>query len=161
MSLRHALLISALLHLALVMGRAPTLSLSDPPTPRARFTLRISPQAEPDLVSSVSTQAVLRTEPSATTPPVRSDTARRSQTLAQHQLTRHLYYPEAAVRAGLEGETILLLEISSQGTVTRIQIARTSGHAILDTAAQEAAAKLAGLPRGNGSLLLPVEFRLD
>jgi TonB family protein len=48
-------------------------------------------------------------------------------------------YPEAARQQGWEGTVTLHLELRADGTVGEVQVARSSGHEILDTAAQEAA----------------------
>jgi len=48
-------------------------------------------------------------------------------------------YPEEARQQGWEGTVTLHLELRADGTVGDVQVARSSGHAILDTAAQETA----------------------
>lgn len=47
-------------------------------------------------------------------------------------------YPELARQRGLQGTTILHIELLADGTVGNVKIAESSGHPILDTAAQEA-----------------------
>ena len=54
-----------------------------------------------------------------------------------HQPT--LEYPEVARQNGWEGAVTLRLELRADGTVGEVQVARSSGHTVLDTAAQEAA----------------------
>jgi len=48
-------------------------------------------------------------------------------------------YPETARHNGWEGTVTLRLELRADGTVGEVQVARSSGHTVLDTAAQEAA----------------------
>ena len=48
-------------------------------------------------------------------------------------------YPEVARQQGWEGTVTLHLELRADGTVGDVQVARSSGHEILDTAAQETA----------------------
>jgi TonB family protein len=48
-------------------------------------------------------------------------------------------YPEEARQQGWEGTVTLHLELRADGTVGDVQVAHSSGHEILDTAAQEAA----------------------
>ncbi|MBM3223874.1 MAG: tetratricopeptide repeat protein [Candidatus Tectomicrobia bacterium] len=48
-------------------------------------------------------------------------------------------YPESARQQGREGTVTLRLELRTDGTIGEVQVARSSGHDILDTAAQEAA----------------------
>lgn len=80
---------------------------------------------------------------------------------AMLELTRHLYYPTAAVSAGLEGEAILLLRIDAKGSVVEARLARSSGHASLDEAALDAGRRIAGLTPGPREMLLPIDFRLN
>jgi TonB family protein len=48
-------------------------------------------------------------------------------------------YPDSARQNGWEGTVTLRLELLADGTVGEVQVARSSGHVVLDTAAQEAA----------------------
>lgn len=48
-------------------------------------------------------------------------------------------YPEVARQQGWEGTVTLRLELLADGTVGEVQVARSSGHTVLDSAAQEAA----------------------
>ena len=48
-------------------------------------------------------------------------------------------YPEEARQQGWEGTVTLHLELRADGTVGDVQVARSSGHKVLDTAAQETA----------------------
>ncbi len=55
-------------------------------------------------------------------------------------------YPEVARHNGWEGTVTLRLELLADGTVGDVQVGRSSGHDVLDTAAQEAAKTWKHLP---------------
>lgn len=80
---------------------------------------------------------------------------------AQAALTKHLFYPPEAIALGLEGEVILLLMLDASGRVSSAEIARSSGHSLLDQAALAAARQIGALPGNPKQTLLPVRFRLD
>lgn len=48
-------------------------------------------------------------------------------------------YPEAAVRAGAEGTTLLSFDIDAEGNVKKVSVAKTSGNTDLDEAAVQCA----------------------
>jgi protein TonB len=56
---------------------------------------------------------------------------------------------------------VLLLTLSETGRVVGVEVAGSSGHAILDAAAVKAAGRIGVLPSGGRQALLPVEFRLE
>ena len=78
------------------------------------------------------------------------------------QLSQTLLYPPEAVRRGLEGEVVVMLELDAAGRIVAASVASGSGHAILDEAALRAARQLGALgPALAGkAILLPVRFRL-
>ena len=80
---------------------------------------------------------------------------------AQAALSKHLFYPPQAVTEGLEGEVILLLSLSENGQLVSAAVARSSGHAILDQAALDAARHIGALPGNPRQTLFPVSFRLQ
>lgn len=79
---------------------------------------------------------------------------------AQASLNRHLYYPPEAVAQGMEGEVILLLTLDETGQLAAVDIARSSGHVLLDQAALDAARRIGRLPGSRRQMLFPVSFRL-
>ncbi len=85
----------------------------------------------------------------------------RATQKAQAALAKFLLYPEEAIAKGLEGEAILLLHLDPAGRILRAEIARSSGHAILDQAALSAAQRIGALPGNPQQTLLPVAFRLQ
>jgi protein TonB len=78
------------------------------------------------------------------------------------QLSQTLLYPPEAVRRGLEGEVVVMLELDAAGRIVAVSVASGSGHAILDEAALRAARQLGALGPsvGGKAVLLPVRFRL-
>lgn len=76
-------------------------------------------------------------------------------------------YPPVARRLGQEGVVTLLLEISASGDLRGLAVRQSSGHAVLDQAAQQlarnAVAALRGelSPHGESRLEIPVAYRLD
>lgn len=73
-----------------------------------------------------------------------------------------LLYPEEAVRRGIEGEVVLLIEVGAGGQIVHASVATSSGHRMLDEAAIRAVRRLGSLGTANAgkSVLLPVRFRL-
>ena len=71
------------------------------------------------------------------------------------------FYPREAIERGIEGRVVLLLTLTETGGVADIEMASSSGHALLDTAALAAARRITTLPAGRRQVLLPVEFRLE
>lgn len=78
------------------------------------------------------------------------------------RLSETLLYPPEAVRRGLQGEVVVMLELDGEGRIVAASVASGSGHAILDEAALVAARRLGALgPSTAGkAILLPVRFRL-
>lgn len=75
-------------------------------------------------------------------------------------------YPLAARRLGLEGEVLLRAEILPDGRCGELEIARSSGHALLDEAALAAVKRWRFLPARRGEepvaarVEIPIRFRL-
>lgn len=53
-------------------------------------------------------------------------------------MPKAIVYPRKAVRKGWEGQTVIAAEVLPDGSVGRTSLAKTSGHDVLDQAAQEA-----------------------
>jgi protein TonB len=71
-----------------------------------------------------------------------------------------LVYPPAARRRGLEGVARVQFEIGAEGRADRIELVRSSGHALLDRAAREGVVAAGVLPRVYGRVEVPVHFAL-
>jgi periplasmic protein TonB len=156
-----ALLLSVSLHAAallppLAAGRPRAV----PPAPSIEVRLPV-PDAVPEPLTDLSTRP---TEPVAAPPPPPSAPVMargRQLQRAQSALVRHLLYPPEAIAQGLEGDVILLLLLDADGRITGAEVARGSGHAVLDRAALDAARRIGALPGNPRQTLLPVRFRLD
>lgn len=169
--LLFALAASLLIHAALLWPFGGRVSRT-PPAVRTKLAVRLPPVSEPaPLISEaelVGAQAsAVPPAPSLRAEPVH-DGMRRPQPLAGRALTaalaalaREEFYPREAIAQGLEGRVVLLLTLDDMGHITRIEVASSSGHQILDEAARKAATRIGRLPSGRRQALLPVEFRLE
>ncbi|MCM2287951.1 MAG: TonB family protein [Sulfuritalea sp.] len=159
MPLYVALLLSLTLHAALFI--APTLMTTTPRAPVPNIEAKLIPLPPPmttaEAVSTEASQAdAAAPRPAALPRSLQGSALRR----AQAALSEHLFYPPEAVARGLEGEVVLLLTLTESGQVASAEIARSSGHALLDQAALAAAQRLGSLPGNARQTLFPVSFRL-
>ena len=75
-------------------------------------------------------------------------------------------YPSIAIQRRWEGTVLLRIRIDESGSVTDVEIARSSGHPVLDGAAATAVRRWTGTPANRGGYpsatveLLPVRFKL-
>jgi protein TonB len=78
------------------------------------------------------------------------------------RLSETMLYPSEALRRGLEGEVVIIVELGAGGRIIDASIASGSGHAVLDEAAVRAVLKLGtlGNSSANRTILLPVRFRI-
>lgn len=182
-----AYLLSILLH-TLVLGAEYWQRPAAPPPEIAtpRLELRLRTPAPALLKNTLSEPEAELTPPAPPPPPPSAPTSHRHSPAnvpakqltpkppekparaaierAQRQLSQHLYYPEAAIAQGLEGEVRLLLVLAADGEITDVDLAASSGHRLLDQAAIRAAwamGQLSGDGRASRELLLPVIFRLQ
>jgi len=161
MPLHLALLTSLALHVLLIIGPI-WLAAQPPPPPAPAIAARLLPVPAPEAIAeAVSTTA----SPTDARPQQPAVPPRRLQGAAlqraQAALSKHLFYPPQAVAQGLEGEVILLLSLAENGQLVSAAIARSSGHAILDQAALDAARHIGALPGNPRQTLFPVSFRLQ
>lgn len=161
MPLHLALLLSLTLHATLIV--APMwLAAKQQPLPKPNIEARLIPPPAPEaMAEAVSTEA----SSADTVPEQLAMPPRRLQGAslrrAQAALSKHLFYPPQAVAMGLEGEVILLLSLAENGQLVSAAVARSSGHAILDQAALDAARNIGALPGNPRQTLFPVSFRLQ
>jgi protein TonB len=161
MPVHLALLLSFALHATLIIGPI-WLATKPPPLPPPGIEARLLPRPVPEeMAEAVSTEAS-----STDTIPPRLDARPRSLKgaslrRAQAALSKHLFYPPQAVAMGLEGEVILLLALTESGQLVSAAVARSSGHALLDQAALDAARNIGALPGNPRQTLFPVSFRLQ
>lgn len=78
------------------------------------------------------------------------------------RLSEAMLYPSEALRRGLEGEVVILVELGEGGRILGAEIASGSGHAVLDDAAVRAVLRLGtlGASTAHRTILLPVRFRI-
>lgn len=77
------------------------------------------------------------------------------------QQQQGLFYPEEAIRQGLQGDVLVLLILDPDGQVSAARVEESSGHPLLDAAALSAVRRLHSLPAdAPREALLPVRFRL-
>ena len=82
-------------------------------------------------------------------------------------MPKAIVYPQKAIRKGWEGKTVVAAEILPDGSVGRTALARSSGHEILDRAAQGAIQtwKFGPLKKGATDVPqyvdIPVTFKLE
>jgi len=161
MPIHLALLLSIILHATLIIGPI-WLPVKPPPLPPPSIEAQLLPRSLPEeMAEAVSTEArnpdAVAEQPAAPPRSLRGASLRR----AQAALSKHLFYPPQAVAMGLEGEVILLLSLTESGQLVSATVARSSGHAILDQAALDAASKIGALPGNPRQTLFPVSFRLQ
>jgi protein TonB len=125
------------------------------PTPAAAF----EPILKNTLPAPVKRPAKVALVPKPTRTPMATLESRPS---IQRKLAEHVFYPAEAIAAGIEGKSRVLLTLDERGRVVDVQLAASSGHAILDQAAIRAAYAMGSLPGQNQrEIILPVEFRLQ
>ena len=158
MRFHFALAFSMLLHAFVII--APSWFERAPSAPTLRLEAVISPPPAESVASQVSTEA--NAEPPPMPPPASPQKLQgRALNRAQAALSKHLYYPPAAVAQGQEGEVLLLLVLDERGSVVSSEIFRSSGYELLDRAALDAARLVGLLPGSPRQTLLPVAFRLE
>lgn len=170
MRLVLAVVVSSLLHAALIVGGH---WLPGAPAPRSvmlevSFQQDLSPAVPMEAESTDPTPtapAAMPTPPIAAPPnPAPQSSVANATPAAAATVTNApatLLYPPEAVRQGIEGDVTVLLVLNDAGHIVSADIARGSGHAVLDAAALQAARRLGALPGNPRQTLLPVTFRLQ
>jgi protein TonB len=125
-------------------------------TARLKNTFETSDEARPARRFSAVQPPVAR--PASVGLAARAEIAPEQQPRVDNPLR---FYPPEAVAKGLEGEAILLLRFAPDGSLVDAQIAKSSGHAILDEAALRAVRAAPRFAPGRREMLLPVNFALQ
>lgn len=125
-------------------------TLNAAPAPRSRTTTR-PPAVRPGRAKSPTV---------AHAAPAQGARQQEPMEHARQVLSETLLYPLEARKRGLEGETVLLLVLGPEGEILRVDIAKSSGHEVLDKAAVAAAVRLGRLPASGRQVLLSVPFQL-
>ena len=160
MRLHTALSTSICLHALIILGPA-WFATRPPATPQARIEARLLPPEELATTAESLSTTAMPSDATMALPPEPGTLRGASLRRAEAALTRHLFYPAEAVARGIEGEVILLLTMTDSGQLAAVDIARGSGHALLDQAALDAARRIGSLPGTKRQMLFPVSFRLQ
>ena len=165
----------AALALSLCLHGLPFLSdrLTQPPRPPATPPIQATLQALPPPTVAPPPILHLPEPPPRKAEPVRAPRqnspapgAPKTWTQAVREQLKKLdaagqFYPAEAIARGLEGDAQVLLIIDESGQVVATRVEQSSGHAILDEAAQRAARSLKSLPAdAPRQTVLPIRFRL-
>ena len=165
---------SLALHAAVFGGGALKSLLKPPPVRVLQASLRLPPVELPpaesllkDTLAPEEAKPEPKVEPKpAPTPrptpaPRPAKAEKREVQAAQRNIARHTYYPPEAIARNIEGDVRLLLVLGEDGAISDVQIAASSGHAILDNAAIKAAFAMGRLTGVTArEMILPVSFRL-
>lgn len=143
-----------------------------PPAPKPRVPPPSEPAEAPSAVPAPSSP-VAATEEAPRRPldlAIPADVReRRAERLSPQELNETLtrlsetmLYPSEALRRGLEGEVVIVVELGEGGRILDAGIASGSGHAVLDEAAVRAVRRLGtlGPSTAHRTILLPVRFRI-
>lgn len=166
-----ALAISILVHLAPLIAQLATTQPKKPAVIQARLLPPPTPvpvQAAPEPIEIP--QPVAETKPAAKPlfmPETKTRKAERTinwETVAHQQLkklsTEGLMYSRESIAAGLEGTPVVLIVLDDEGKVTATRIEESSGYALLDRDARNAAARLRFPPDAPREIVYPIRFRL-
>ena len=174
-----ALALSFALHGAVLVPDLVKRLPTTPPRPALQAMLRMPPTPEPpraeSLLKNTLDEEVAPKEVEPPPPPkpveparkpepkpVPKNTQKRDIQIAQRKLSEQQFYPPEAVAQNIEGEVRLIIKLSDRGEVLDVNVAASSGHAILDNAAIRAAYAMGALTGVTSrELILPVIFRLE
>lgn len=81
--------------------------------------------------------------------------------LIRERLQAALVYPSIARRRGLEGVSRIQFAIGPDGRAREVRTLASSGHHVLDRAAERCAVDAGELPRVLGRLEVPIRFSLE
>lgn len=153
---------------ALTVANLPV-SLRSTPAPTIRATPRNKPVSQTsglESISIVESPEMASLEPAAAQrSPARSTLSIETQ-IAAAPGNAQPRYPLIARKRGYEGQTIVRAQVSKSGQVISVNIASSSGHDVLDLAAQDAVADWHFRPATHdgrptaGQIDVPIEFRL-
>jgi TonB family protein len=111
--------------------------------------------------------AVSEVAAAARTGPGLEDAVAPSPTLVERleeirrRVQEAVVYPERARRRGLSGVTRIRFSIGDDGRAREVETVHSSGHALLDQAAERGARDAAALPYVYGRVEVPVRFALE
>lgn len=173
-----ALIISLLFHsLPWLLNQTPPPKPPPPPKPSLNATLTpqvlTAPIAPPELIlpeppkHQAATPPPLPPKPEKPKPRESRLNAPQTwnQAIAQQLKSlkdRQEYYPQEAIRQGLQGEVLVLVIIDENGNITAARVEESSGHRLLDDAALHNVRTIRSLPAdAPREALLPLRFKLN
>lgn len=105
--------------------------------------------------------------PAAQEPPGDEESRLHIESLIRTRFAEHFIYPPMAQHRGWQGEVVLAFRIGTDGTISQLQVVRSSGHAILDEAALATMRRLGRIEFSPGVVLhrvlelrMPVIYQL-
>lgn len=136
-----------------------------PTSPMTRVETEPQPQQpEPPEPAPVEQES----EPAPPAPaPAEAENAARVDPVPDPTASPQPNYPTAALRRGMEGVVTLLVTVDADGKVTRVRVLESSGHGLLDRAAQDGVRKWRFTPATEngvavpGAARVPIRFRLQ
>ena len=136
-----------------------------PSTPLTRVEIEPQPQ-QPE--ESPPAPVEPEVEPVPPNPePAETENAARVDPVPDPTASPQPNYPMAALRRGMEGVVTLLVTVDAEGQVTRVRVLESSGHGLLDRAAQDGVRKWRFTPATEngkavpGAARVPIRFRLQ
>jgi len=100
-------------------------------------------------------------EPSGVATPQITEEAYKD--IIDRKIRGSVVYPSRAKKRNLEGKVVVSVAIGSDGEITELKIAQSSGHSLLDRTVLKtvkAAAPFSKPPRGPVTVLVPIQFKL-
>jgi protein TonB len=79
----------------------------------------------------------------------------------RRQIEQAKVYPDRMRREGIQGTVELKFRIASDGSVEAIEVARSSGHRVLDEVSAQTIRRAGPYPFIAGWIRIPLEYRLD
>lgn len=137
------------------MRHQPTVALSKPIPVQKKVVVNIEKKEQPKMVREVLKNAAPTQEQQDG-----NDADRVMPADVQGKILTQVSYPMRARRLGWEGRAEFQVNVRNQD-VQQVIMLLSTGHAMLDHAAEKGIVSIASLPLSDGSYRLPVVFRLQ
>ena len=127
---------------------------------------RVDTQEEPQPELAAPDDAPQASEPEAEEPAAPPAASVRIDPVPDPKACPQPAYPIPAMRRGMQGVVTLLVAVDAMGRVTQVRLLESSGHGILDRAAQDAVAEWIFQPATEdgeavpGAARVPIRFRI-
>jgi len=138
-----------------------------PPKPRGKTHSKTVAHSNPAATPTPGDSKPIKPEPTELAALTRQSGHQAARYAAPGLNNRPPRYPSKARRLGLEGRVVLRVVVDADGNATSVDVAHSSGHAILDRAARKAVKRWRFQParqRGGATAStvdVPVSFRLE